>query len=150
MLDVSIRLGVLNLLRELSDQHLLATMYITHDIASARYIADETAVMYAGQVVEQGRGTVIMDSPVHPYTQLLISSVPNPEDLSARHDKVETTRAATTFNYAGCRFSPRCPVALDICHGNNPPEAEVAPGHIVRCWLPASDEQRQEVSIRSR
>ena len=150
MLDVSVRLGVLNLLRELSDSRLLATMYITHDIASARYIADETAVMYAGQVVERARGTAVMDNPVHPYTQLLIASVPNPSDLSAQGRLSQSSSSSTTFNYEGCRFSPRCPVALDICRGNLPPEVQVAEGHVVRCWLPASDEQRSAVTISSK
>jgi peptide/nickel transport system ATP-binding protein len=149
MLDVSVRLGVLNLLRELCDDRLLAMMYITHDIASARYIADETAVMYAGQIVEQARGTAIIDAPVHPYTQLLVSSVPNPDDLSSRHDSVTHAATNTAFNYEGCRFSPRCPKALDICHANVPVEVSLADDHLVRCWLAASDEQRQAVTLRS-
>ena len=146
MLDVSVRLGVLNLLRELCDQRLLAIMYITHDIASARYIADETVVMYAGQVVERARGTTLIDTPVHPSTQLLINSVPNPDNLQSRHSAADAT-ANVTFNYEGCRFSPRCPHALDICHTNQPPVVEVAEGHSSRCWLQASDEQRAQVQI---
>jgi peptide/nickel transport system ATP-binding protein len=147
MLDVSVRLGVLNLLRELCDSRLLAMMYITHDIASARYIADETAVMYAGQVVERARGTAVIDGPVHPYTKLLVSSVPNPDDLSHQHESKSATSQAATFNYNGCRFSPRCPEALDICSGNVPPEVTVGGHHVVRCWLPASEEQRVAVRI---
>ena len=149
MLDVSVRLGVLNLLRELCDTRLLAMMYITHDIASARYIADETAVMYAGQVVERARGTAIMDAPVHPYTQLLINSVPNPDHL-ARRDSGASEAKASGFNLDGCRFSPRCPQAMDICHGNQPPEFDLGGGHTSRCWLSATDEQRTAVSIATR
>ncbi len=149
MLDVSVRLGVLNLLRELCDTRLLAMMYITHDIASARYIADETAVMYAGQVVERARGTAIMDSPVHPYTQLLINSVPNPDHLAHRDSPASETKASG-FNLHGCRFSPRCPQALDICHTNQPPEVDLGGGHTSRCWLSATDEQRTAVSITTR
>jgi peptide/nickel transport system ATP-binding protein len=150
MLDVSVRLGVLNLLRALCDNRQLAMMYITHDIASARYIADETAVMYAGQVVERARGPVVIDAPAHPYTQLLVSSVPNPEKLDHRTDSVSDNSASTSFNYDGCRFSPRCAQALDICHGNQPPEVELSEGHRASCWLLASEEQRSAVSIRSR
>ncbi len=147
MLDVSVRLGVLNLLRDLCDERNLAMMYITHDIASARYIADETVVMYAGQIVERAVGTAIIDAPVHPYTQLLVSSVPDPENLESRHDSDVKDPGSAGFNYEGCRFSPRCPQALDICHSNVPPVTELEEGHSSRCWLQASDAQRSAVSI---
>ena len=150
MLDVSVRLGVLNLLRKLCDDRHLAMMYITHDIASARYIADETVVMYAGQIVERAHGTEIIDGPVHPYTQLLVKSVPNPESLASRHDSAGDVSGKTGFNHAGCRFSPRCPKAMDICHTNQPPVVEVGDQHFSRCWLPASDEQRAAVAITTR
>lgn len=150
MLDVSVRLGVLNLLRELCDQRELAMMYITHDIASARYIADETAVMYAGQVVEQARGTAVIDRPVHPYTQLLVSSVPNPDHLASRHSTTGDASGGQAVNLAGCRFSPRCPQALAICHDNVPPVSSVDDHHTARCWLVASDAARSAVSIRPR
>ncbi len=150
MLDVSVRLGVLNLLRELCDNRHLAIMYITHDIASARYIADETVVMYAGQVVERARQTTVIDAPVHPYTQLLVSSVPNPENLSHQNTSATSTTVSINFNYDGCRFSPRCPHATDLCHTNEPPNVDVDENHSVRCWLAASDEQRRAVTISSR
>jgi peptide/nickel transport system ATP-binding protein len=148
MLDVSVRLGVLNLLRELCDTKNLAMMYITHDIASARYIADETAVMYAGQVVERARGTDLIDQPVHPYTQLLISSVPNPESLEQRHTGTQGSTGVAGFNVNGCRFSPRCPQALPICTTNEPPEVDLGGGHFARCWLPATAEQKSAVALR--
>jgi len=147
MLDVSVRLGVLNLLRKLCDDRNLAMLYITHDIASARYIADETVVMYAGQIVERARDMSIIDAPVHPYTQLLVSSVPDPENLESSHESMSKDPGGAGFNYAGCRFSPRCPQAMDICHGNQPPVVEIAEGHSSRCWLQASDAQRAAVSI---
>lgn len=146
MLDVSVRLGVLNLLRELCDQRLLAILYITHDIASARYIADETVVMYAGQVVERAVGTAIIDAPQHPYTQLLVSSVPNPESLATRHE-AKTTSTNVSFNFDGCRFSPRCPQAMDICHSHEPPTVSVGDNHESRCWLQATEAQRAAVRI---
>ena len=150
MLDVSVRLGVLNLLRDLCDDRNLAILYITHDIASARYIADETVVMYAGQIVERATDTSIIDAPVHPYTQLLVSSVPDPENLESRHDVASNVESSVRFNYEGCRFSPRCPQAMDICHGNQPPVTEVGPGHSSRCWLQASEAQRSAVTISTK
>jgi len=138
MLDVSVRLGILNLLRGLCDNEHLAVLYITHDIASARYIADDTIVMYAGQVVERSRGTALVDAPTHPYTQLLIASVPNPADpTSQAAQKAEHS----TFAIAevGCRFAPRCPYAMDICRTTDPPDFEVGNGHTSRCWLHAGE-----------
>ena len=81
MLDVSIRLGILNLLRDLRDRLQLAILYITHDIASARYFADTTMVMYAGRIVESGDSESVTQDPKHPYTQLLVRSAPDPDDL---------------------------------------------------------------------
>src|SRR5260370_9543248 len=79
MLDVSIRLGILNLLGDLRERDGLAIMYITHDIASARYLADTITVMYAGQVVESGPAQTVTDQPEHPYTQLLLAAAPDPD-----------------------------------------------------------------------
>jgi peptide/nickel transport system ATP-binding protein len=79
MLDVSIRMGILNLMLELKSRRGLAFLYITHDIASARYVADDILVMYKGHVVEQGETDAVLHNPLHPYTQLLLSAVPNPE-----------------------------------------------------------------------
>ncbi|MHB2028411.1 MAG: ABC transporter ATP-binding protein [Acidimicrobiales bacterium] len=138
MLDVSVRLGVLNLLRGLCDEENLAIMYITHDIASARYLANETIVMYAGQVVERSHGTALVDEPTHPYTQLLIASVPDPSDPLSH---ASNTSEHTTFAFAevGCRFAPRCPHAMDICRTTDPPDFNVGDGHTSHCWLHASE-----------
>ena len=84
MLDVSIRVGILNLMLDLKEREQLAFLYVTHDLASARYIADYMLVMYAGQIVEQGPVDRVLQSPLHPYTQLLIDSVPNPAGGRAR------------------------------------------------------------------
>ena len=79
MLDVSIRLGILNLMLDLKQEREIAFLYVTHDIASARYVADEVLVMYAGQIVEQGATDDVLQTPLHPYTRLLLSAVPDPE-----------------------------------------------------------------------
>jgi peptide/nickel transport system ATP-binding protein len=138
MLDVSVRLGVLNLLKGLCDNEHLAVLYITHDIASARYIADETIVMYAGQIVERSFGTDLVDEPTHPYTQLLIASVPNPADPTSQASE---TKEHTTFAIAevGCRFAPRCPHVMDICRAQDPPDFKVGEGHLSHCWLHANE-----------
>ena len=134
MLDVSVRLGVLNLLRGLCDDEHLAVLYITHDIASARYIADEIIVMYSGQIVEYSRGTQLVDAPTHPYTQLLIASVPDPNE-PVTGAPIEGERVVSASSGHGCRFFARCPQAMEICRESEPPHFQVGEGHTSRCWL---------------
>jgi peptide/nickel transport system ATP-binding protein len=136
MLDVSIRLGVLNLLRDLKERLNLAILYITHDIASARYFADETLVMYAGRVVEGGDSETVTQHPAHPYTQLLIDSAPDP-DRPARADEVGGEPPSLVRPPQGCRFNPRCPHVMARCRTELPPRLEIGdkPGHWAACWL---------------
>ena len=140
MLDVSVRLGVLNLLRGLCDNDELAILYITHDIASARYLADEVIVMYAGQVVEQSRGTTLVDEPTHPYTQLLIASVPDPSDPTSVAPP-SSEQAQTVIAEKGCRFAPRCTFVMERCRVEEPPQFVVGEHHTSRCWLYADRPQ---------
>ena len=135
MLDVSIRLGILNLLADLREHEGMTILYITHDIASARYLADEIAVMYAGRLVESAPAISVTDRPAHPYTQLLLSAAPDPDRpepaLVSGRGAVPSLLAPPT----GCRFHPRCPHAMAVCPQLQPPLAEVAPGHASACWL---------------
>jgi len=138
MLDVSIRLGVLNLLDDLRSRLDLAVLYITHDIASARYFAEETMVMYAGEVVETGPSEELTQSPAHPYTQLLLASSPDPDRLTrdtAEGDRPLGSPPSLVDPPPGCRFHPRCPFAMEVCRREVPPAVEVAPGRHARCWL---------------
>lgn len=140
MLDVSIRLGVLNLLAELKAELDLAILYITHDIASARYFADETLVMYAGQVVERGGSENITQRPAHPYTQLLLASAPDPDALQQRTTKSPRGEPPSLISpTAGCRFAPRCPHVMDRCKTQTPPDFEVSSTQSAACWLYAGD-----------
>jgi peptide/nickel transport system ATP-binding protein len=134
MLDVSIRVGILNLLRELRDRFRIAVLYITHDIASARYFADRINVMYAGRVVESGDSESVTQDPAHPYTQLLISSAPDPDRFIDRGPSGAHGEPPSMVRPPeGCRFRPRCPFATPLCE-TLPPLAEVAPGRRVACW----------------
>ncbi|MEO3780836.1 ABC transporter ATP-binding protein [Micromonospora sp. B11E3] len=151
MLDVSIRLGVLNLLRDLKERLRLAVLYITHDIASARYFADETLVMYAGRLVEGGDSETVTQHPAHPYTRLLIDSAPDPDRITGAGRVTVAERGdgeppSLLRPPAGCRFHPRCPYAMPRCGAELPPRLQVGdrPGHWAACWLhdPATrDEQ---------
>jgi peptide/nickel transport system ATP-binding protein len=142
MLDVSIRLGVLNLLRDLKERLNLAILYITHDIASARYFADETLVMYAGRMVEGGDSETVTQRPAHPYTRLLIDSAPDPDRIAGlvdtgTEDKGNGEPPSLIHPPAGCRFHPRCPHAMARCATDLPPRLVIddRPGHWAACWL---------------
>jgi peptide/nickel transport system ATP-binding protein len=135
MLDVSIRLGVLNLLADLRDREQLAILYITHDIASARYLADTIVVMYAGQVVESGPAVQVTDSPAHPYTQLLLSAAPDPERVAPVTLRGAGAPPSALAPPSGCRFRLRCPHAMAICAEQTPPAFPASNGHLSACWL---------------
>ena len=134
MLDVSIRVGILNLLNDLRDRLGIAILYITHDIASARYFTDRTHVMYAGRIVETGDSESVTQTPAHPYTQLLVRSAPDPENL-AIHEKSGANGEPPNMSHppAGCRFHPRCPFATELCK-TTPPLLTIGPGREVACW----------------
>jgi peptide/nickel transport system ATP-binding protein len=115
MLDVSIRAGVLNMMVDLRDQEGVSLLYITHDLASARYVADRIVVMYAGHLVEAGPTETVLGDPKHPYTQLLLSAVADPreKDESISADTGEPPRVINPTE--GCRFRWRCPYAIEEC-----------------------------------
>jgi oligopeptide/dipeptide ABC transporter ATP-binding protein len=136
MLDVSIRIGLLNVMAQLRDEQGVSILYITHDIASARYVADRLIVMYAGQIAEQGPVEDVLASPKHPYTQLLLSAVPDPRadlNVGAETDRGEPPKVIDPT--PGCRFRQRCPLAIDICHTETPRLLPLAPGHDAACHV---------------
>jgi peptide/nickel transport system ATP-binding protein len=138
MLDVSIRLGVLNLLGDLRERDGLGILYITHDIASARYLADVIMVMYAGQQVEVGPATQLTDAPAHPYTQLLLNAAPDPDREEPLSLQGRGSPPSLVAPPSGCRFHPRCPHAMVVCAAATPAAIEVADGHRSACWLHAT------------
>jgi oligopeptide/dipeptide ABC transporter ATP-binding protein len=139
MLDVSIRIGLLNLMAQLRDEQGVSVLYITHDIASARYVADRIVVMYAGQVAEQGPVEEVLSNPRHPYTQLLLSAVPDPKadlNVTAATDRGEPPKVIDPT--PGCRFRWRCPLAIEICQTVTPKLSELAPRHDAACHVAES------------
>ncbi len=142
MLDVSIRLEMLNLLDDLRTRLSLALLYITHDIASARYFADEVLVMYGGQIVERGPAEEVTQQPAHPYTQLLIASAPDPDNLGSSLKSTNVVQGATVAGKAGsvgpaavgCPFSTRCPLADDKCRRDNPALQLLTSNRAAACW----------------
>ncbi|MFD5383374.1 ABC transporter ATP-binding protein [Streptomyces sp. NPDC056669] len=145
MLDVSIRLDMLNLLARLRDEDGLSLLYITHDIAGARYLADRVCVMYAGQLVESGPTEEVIQHPKHPYTRLLLESSPDPErlmnpELGSAFDRTASPGEPPSLVSPppGCRFHPRCPSARDECRRAFPGRTEFPSGQWTHCWLHGS------------
>jgi peptide/nickel transport system ATP-binding protein len=141
MLDVSIRIGILNLMLKLKEERRIAFLYVTHDLASARYVADDILVMYAGQIVEQGPIEDVLADPLHPYTQLLLSAVsdPGPGKEAKRIELRKRQASAAVDPLTGCRFVSRCPLAIDVCSRVPPPLVEVRAGRAARCHVNAPD-----------
>ncbi len=152
MLDVSIRLDILNLLLRLKDEEHLALLFITHDIASARYFADDTLVMYAGQMVEGGKSDDVIQTPKHPYTQLLLSAAPSPERLKLGESAKLPARGeipSLIHPPTGCRFHPRCPHAMPVCRERFPKRTDLGNGHWTNCFLYGDGDTQTEVPTTS-
>jgi peptide/nickel transport system ATP-binding protein len=143
MLDVSIRLGILNLLADLRDRENLAILYVTHDIASARYLADTIMVMYAGQLVESAPSVMLTDHPAHPYTQLLLAAAPDPDRMKPPALPGRGAPPSLLAPPSGCRFHPRCPYVMDICRREVPPRVAVSGEHTAACWLHVDPSERR-------
>ena len=136
MLDVSIRAGVLNLMEEMKFEKEMSLLYITHDIATARYIAEDLAVMYVGHMVEWGDTDDIIHDPQHPYTQLLVSAVPDPS--KSIHTKLKGNKGEIplwTPESVGCPFAGRCTHVTEKCKERMPGVTTLSDNHFVRCYL---------------
>jgi peptide/nickel transport system ATP-binding protein len=139
MLDVSIRIGILNLMTRLKKERGIAFLYVTHDLAGARYLADDILVMYAGQIVEQGPVEEVLTNPLHPYTRLLLAAAPDPgKHLHAeRIEQRPGLASAAVAPPEACRFVKRCPLAIGICSQVTPQLVEARPEHAARCHVTA-------------
>ncbi|HST16402.1 MAG TPA: ABC transporter ATP-binding protein [Gaiellaceae bacterium] len=149
MLDVSIRIGILNLMLDLKQERNLAFLYVTHDLASARYVADDVLVMYAGQIVERGPAERVLSEPLHPYTELLLSAVPDPDHTDTGVFEHRKGRSSAAIDPApGCRFRDRCEIAVERCSHETPALVEVRATHAARCHVRApSPALREEVHV---
>ncbi len=138
MLDASVRVEILTLLKELQTKYNISFMYITHDLATAKYFSDRIAIMYAGKIVEIGLSREVIREPLHPYTQALINAIPDP-DPSNRYKEKETVggEPPSLLNPpSGCRFHPRCPYFIKgKCEIEEPSLREVKFGRWVACHL---------------
>ena len=136
MLDVSIRMSIMNIMLDLKEQKGMTYLYITHDLAGARYMSQNIAVMYAGMIMEMGSATQVINETYHPYTKLLKSAAPAPEMGLKRERLITKGDIPSLVNPpSGCRFHPRCPFAKEICSKEIPQMKKVDEGHYARCVL---------------
>ncbi len=135
MLDVSVRIGVLELMKELQERMKISFLYITHDLATANYIGNRIAILYLGKIVEVGPINEILSGPRHPYTQALIDSIsyPDPENLN-RDRKIRINDPLDIDVYQGCRFRARCPYAIEKCK-QEPELEEISQGRQAACFV---------------
>ncbi|MCW2527752.1 MAG: Peptide transporter substrate-binding protein [Pseudonocardiales bacterium] len=141
-LDVSVRAQVVNLMKDLRDDLGLSFIFISHDMATVRYLCDEVLVMYLGRVMERGTRDDIFSNPLHPYTKALLAAVPEPDPVreSARKLIPLYGDLPSPMNPpTGCRFSTRCPLATDRCRTEDPAMLEPTPGHFAACHYAGTD-----------
>ncbi|MCY3916780.1 MAG: ATP-binding cassette domain-containing protein [Chloroflexi bacterium] len=135
-LDVSVQAQILNLLQDLQDQFDLTYLFISHDLGVVRYMCDEVALLYLGKIVEVAATEVIFESPKHPYTQALISAIPEPDPDLQREEIIIRGDLSHSFPQRGCPFAPRCHAEkLATCETVPPPLLEVKSAHQVACHL---------------
>jgi peptide/nickel transport system ATP-binding protein len=138
MLDISIRAGVMNLMLDIKDRLQIAYLFVTHDVAIARYMSDNLGVMYLGHIVESASTDELINNATHPYTRALLSAVPIPDPDYEWVDVPIKGDIPSPINLPkGCRFNPRCVWARDICRETSPETIEVATGHFVKCHFAA-------------
>ncbi|MDP9811956.1 peptide/nickel transport system ATP-binding protein [Rhizobium tibeticum] len=139
-LDVSIQAQIINMLRDLQQQHSIAMVFISHDLKVVRNIADRVAVMYLGRVVEEASSDVIFRSPMHPYTRALVSSVPRPGSPLQGRMILQGEPPNPANRPSGCAFHPRCPLARDLCRTAAPQLKDIGDGRTVACHVTAGDD----------
>jgi peptide/nickel transport system ATP-binding protein len=138
MLDASVRVEILELMRSIQKSHNLSVIYITHDLSSVRYFSERVFVMYAAKLVEKTDVGQVVQNPLHPYTQSLLNAIPDPDpDNAGRFRDIPPGEPPSLINPpTGCHFHPRCPhIIKGLCDVEQPPQFEPAPGHFVECWL---------------
>ncbi len=144
MLDASVRVEILRLLRNLQESHNLAVIYITHDLSTVRYFSEYIFVMYAGEVIEIAKMEDLLKDPKHPYTWALLeaSSDPNADNALVLREVPRGEPPSLVNPPTGCRFNPRCSKMIEgVCNVKRPPNFTVAPDHKVACWLYDEEEQ---------
>ncbi len=136
-LDVSVQAQILNLLEDMKARYGLTLVFIAHDLAVVKNVSDRVIVMYLGKMCEVAPPDALYRSPAHPYTRILIDSIPEPDPSKATEDQAISGEIPSPINPpSGCRFRTRCPKVQDLCASDEPVLREVGPGHYVACHFP--------------
>ncbi len=134
MLDVSLRMSIVNMFRKLKDEAQVSILYITHDLATAYYAADRIAIMLRGWIVEMGPVEEVLGNPLHPYTQNLKASIPEADPDQVWTEKINLAELEIEDAHVGCKFANRCPAVMEKCRHHVPPDIQVQ-GRMVKCFL---------------
>ena len=138
MIDASLRADILNVMKDMKDKWNISFIYITHDLSTANYISDEIIVLFSGSIMEKGPIDKVIEEPLHPYVQLLISSIPIPNPKMRWTDKIELSKrevSSEAISIKGCKFYSRCPRRMKKCSEEKPALRDVGSGHCVACFL---------------
>ncbi len=147
-LDVSVQAQILNLLKKLQSDYNLTYLFISHNLSVIRHMCDRVAVMYLGRIVEIGSMKLIYENPKHPYTQALLSSVPNPDPQKRKEMGVLEGDVPSPIDIpSGCRFRTRCPYATNKCKEDFPPLVEIEPGHWIECHYDIDFKTKREIEL---
>jgi peptide/nickel transport system ATP-binding protein len=152
MLDASVRVEILQLLRGLQTAHNLSIIYITHDLSTVRYFCERVFVMYGGRIIEHGPVDELIRNPLHPYTQALLAAIPDPDPENAsRIKEIPPGEPPSLLNPPpGCRFHPRCPAFMPgVCEVAMPPDFEPAPAHHAACYLYDPQRPAKPAAVRT-
>jgi peptide/nickel transport system ATP-binding protein len=143
-LDVSVQAAIVNLLLRIQEESGTTMVFISHDLALVRYLADEVVVMYLGAVMESGPTAALFDPPYHPYTEALLSAVPLPDPgLRQARIRLEGEIPSPLNLPPGCRFAGRCPRYLGaVCDSEPPPARDAGDGHVIHCHIPLTELRR--------
>jgi peptide/nickel transport system ATP-binding protein len=139
MIDASMRMNIVNLFIELKEQYNVSFVYITHDLSTAYYVSDLIAIMYRGNVIEYGSSNLILTDPVHPYTELLLDSVPKTGEKWSEEIKLPDVEIKE-YGVTACKFAARCSYAKEICSTRKPPMVELSEGRRALCFKPVNYE----------
>lgn len=136
MVDASLRMSILNLFKDLNKKHSVTIIYITHDLATAYYVSDRIAIMFRGVIVEIGPADDVLSNPYHPYTHLLLESIPKPDPEKRWKGRIKLSDIEVKeYGLIGCKFATRCPQAKKVCREKEPPSVQIGNSRRVKCFL---------------
>ncbi len=135
MIDASMKMNIVNLFKKIRDEYGISFIYITHDLSTAYYVSDYIATLYQGSLIEYGKASEIMEEPAHPYTELLMYSVPHVGDKWSKNEKI-TEAEEKTQSQTCCKFASRCPYVQDKCRQQRPTQIDLEGGRKVLCFYP--------------